>query len=303
MDIIKPEPLHLGDRYFYTLSSYDPVSIEVQVPRVTETDVDIALMQLATEREYSRETEAEGELDATTPLKVPETTDAWVAENFPELGTVDALRDALRHQLEQMNSQMAEESKATRCAEQLAKRLCQSVPEAELARARAMIEQSMAADLAAEGMTVSDFMVRSGLPRMSLDTMLDTQAKAMCEQDAAVDAFAQERKLKVEDGELARFLGVPLAQAQQVLDEARAAGQVEYLRQAAVRIKAMRIIVAEASCTYVQESLEDAEKRSAQYLEMLTHAPMRLDADVVEGGAPASDGPAPTAAEKGFKLV
>lgn len=39
----KPFPSHIGDLYLFSLSSYDPVQIEVVVPRVTEVDIDYAI--------------------------------------------------------------------------------------------------------------------------------------------------------------------------------------------------------------------------------------------------------------------
>ena len=39
MELVKPEPLVLGGKAYYTLSSYDAPDIEVFVPRVTEDEV------------------------------------------------------------------------------------------------------------------------------------------------------------------------------------------------------------------------------------------------------------------------
>ena len=36
----EPFPSHVGELYLFSLSSYDPVQIEVVVPRVTEADID-----------------------------------------------------------------------------------------------------------------------------------------------------------------------------------------------------------------------------------------------------------------------
>ena len=294
--IIKPEPLRLGDRFFYTLTSYDPVTIEIRVPRVIEDDVDLALEGLIAERCQGRDA-----ADVPTPATL---TDEWVAAEYPEIGTVDNLRLALRRQLEQMNAQASEESKGPRCAAELAKRLGQSVPEGEVARVRAQIQQSMAADLAREGMSVNDFMRSAGLPEMSLNAMLDEQAQAAAEQDAALDAFAQERKLKVEDAELPQFLGAPsLDEAQRVIEDARSRGQLEYLRQVATRMKAMRILVAECSCGYVQETLEEAEQRTAEVRKLMANRPATLGANVVAGGK-TDDTPTEDSGSKAdFKLV
>ena len=288
MDIIKPEPLRLGDRYYYTLTSYDPVSIEVRVPRVTQADVDIALGQIVAEHEAVHN-------GATNPSEVPELTDEWVERELPEVKTVAALRETVTKQLEQLNAQAAEESKAGLCADELAKRLCQSVPEIEVEHVHDALLQQMAADLAHEGMTLSDFMSRAGFSQASVDAMLFEQARGLAKQDAAIDAFAQERKLKIEDGELPQYMGMSFSDANKVISEAREHGQLETLRAGALRLKAIRIVVAECSCTYVQESLEEAENRAAQYRAMMEQAAAKLSNDESDQR---SEGE-----KRGFKLV
>ena len=49
IDIAKPQPIRLGDRYLYTLGSYDPVQVTITVERVTDSDVDFALESVAEE--------------------------------------------------------------------------------------------------------------------------------------------------------------------------------------------------------------------------------------------------------------
>lgn len=298
-DLIKPEPLRLGDRYFYTLTSYDPVSIEVRVPRVTEQDVEFALREVIAEHEVAHMSEEER---ANPHFTAPEDlTDEWVAQEFPGVGSVAALREQMHRQLEQMNAQAIEESKPGHCAEALAKRLVQQIPEDELARTRAALQQRMAADLAREGLTVSDFMRQAGMQQFSLDAMLDEQARVMAEQNAAIDAFAQERKVKVEEGELPQLLGMGLSEANDLIKQARESGQLEMLRQMAVRIKAMRIVVAECSCSYHVESPEEAAARVAEFQRMMDNAPAFLKRGATADGSAASQGTA--ADQRGFKLV
>ena len=42
MKLVKPEPLIIGDRAHYTLSSYGPVSVEIKVPYITDFDIDLS---------------------------------------------------------------------------------------------------------------------------------------------------------------------------------------------------------------------------------------------------------------------
>ena len=125
--------------------------------------------------------------------------------------------------------------------------------------------------------------------------------RTMAEQNAAIDAFAQERKLKVEDDELPQALGMGMSEANDLIDQAREAGQLEMLRQMAVRVKAMRIVVTECSCSYQMESAEEAAARVAEFQRMVDNAPAFLKRGAT---ADASDAPQPSAGEqRGFKLV
>ena len=41
MELVKPDPLIIGGKAHYTLTSYEPVSVEVEVHNVSEEDVDL----------------------------------------------------------------------------------------------------------------------------------------------------------------------------------------------------------------------------------------------------------------------
>ena len=63
----KPQPLMLGDKAHYTLTSYDPVTITVQVPFTTDEDVEFALDTVLQRM-------------GATPEKLSDS--AWLAEHF-----------------------------------------------------------------------------------------------------------------------------------------------------------------------------------------------------------------------------
>ena len=49
MTIQKPEPLVIGNKAFYTLTSYGPVDVEVHVVRTTDEEVELAIQTLVRE--------------------------------------------------------------------------------------------------------------------------------------------------------------------------------------------------------------------------------------------------------------
>lgn len=249
MKLIKPEPLVIGGRAHYTLSSYDPVTIEVTVPYITDADVDLSLAAMARE--------AGGTM---ADLK----NDAWVAENFEGVSNLAELRRYTYDEVRTMASEMAENEKAALCASKLAERLEQSVPQASLEKYGYMVRQSFMSQLAASSMTLEEFAAASGMTRSDVEHMLEAEAEMAAENEAALDAWADHRQLKVSDEELPRLLGLTPSDAEEFLQQANAAGQLANVRQAALRSKALEIVLAECTCTYIHETPAEAAIRNRE---------------------------------------
>lgn len=246
--IIKPEPLVMGGKAFYTLSSYDPVEIEVDVPQILDAEIELAVANMV-----------ENAGGSTADLA----DDAWVAEHFEGVKNADELRANLRANLQFLNMRVVEEQKMHLAVEKLAERLGQSVPEAQLESMRARLRFSFAQDAAQAGMSEEEYLARIGLTREAFEASLEKQARAAAEQEAALSAYASEKKLKVADEEVGASLGLSPERTEQIIDEAKEAGQFEYLRDAALISKAAGAVVAECSCTYKHETPAEAERRFA----------------------------------------
>lgn len=281
MPIEKPLPLMVGNKAYYSLTSYDPVEIEVDVPYTSEEDIQIGLEVTV------------ADLGGTmADLDNP----AWVSEHFEGLTTRQQVEAAMRQQVDSMNAQMAEEQKVGKCVEALSARLGQSIPPQHLEQARQAVQMRFTQQLQAEGITPDQFLARSGATVAQMDAMFDQQARTMCEGDAALSAYAHEKKLKVDEHEYGRLLGLSPDDMQTVMEQARAAGQMDELREAALRSKAAQIVVAECSCTYNHETPEQARRRIAQFRQM-----QQMYDDRFGNDEPKSD--ADEQGKTGFKLV
>ena len=279
MPIDKPLPLMVGNKAYYSLTSYDPVEISVEVPYVSDDDLDFGL-----------EVTVKDLGGTLASLDDP----AWVSEHFDGLTTREQVRDAMRRQMNAMNDQVTEQQKLGKCVEALSARLAQSIPPQHLEEARRAVQMRFTQELQAEGMTPQQFMQRTGTSTTQLEAMLDRQAQQMAEGDAALSAYAHEKKLKVDEHEFSRLLGLPPAEADKIIEQARAAGQTDELREAALRAKAAQIVVAECSCTYNHETPEQARVRMRQYRQM----------QQMFGDQPDDEPPAEPEQERtGFKLV
>lgn len=282
MPIEKPLPLMVGNKAYYSLTSYDPVEITVEVPYTSDEDIQYGLQMTVADMGGS-----------------PENLDdpAWLAEHFDGMTSKEQVYEAMRQQMVAMGAQIAEQQKVSKCIDALSTRLCQSIPPQHLEDARQMVRMSFTQQLQDEGMTPEQFVMRSGTTMAQLEAMFDRQARHMAEGDAALSAYAHEKKLKVDEHEFGRLLGIPAEQVDEVIQRTRAVGQYDEMREAALRSKAAQIVVAECSCNYVHETPEQARTRMAQYRQMEQMYSQRFD-DADEGdGAKTNEG------GTGFKLV
>ena len=108
MAIQKPAPLMVGNKAYYTLTSYDPVEVEVIVPFITDEEVELALGSLL-----------EDEGGTVENLSDPD----WIAKHFEGLRSTDELHRVLRARLREMNARFAEDQKRDKCMVALAERL------------------------------------------------------------------------------------------------------------------------------------------------------------------------------------
>lgn len=248
MNIQKPQPLMVDGKPHYTLTSYDPVEIEVYVPSATDDDVEMMLDTLLRSAGAGREVLSDAN---------------WLKQHF---GTddLDDIREAVRVQVVDGSYESVERQRQTLCAEALAERLGQSVPPAQLAEVRRSIEGSLRAQIQASGMRLDDFLAQMGTTQVGLDSTLDEQAHSVAEQDAALGAFAQARKLTVEEGDYPRLLHMPASQCQALVEQARAIGQEEQIRDSALHNHALEVVVAECVTHYHYETPEEARERAAQ---------------------------------------
>lgn len=227
MEMVKPEPLVIDGRPYYTLTSYEPVTVEVDVHDITEEDVEQAMAFAIAQ-------------NGGGPDRLND--DAWIRDKFEGMHGAAELKSTIRSEMEAANQEMMEGQVAVACASELAKRLVQRVTAEQVAAIRQDIEQSFEVTLAEQGATIDLVLAQTGGSRAELDAMFDKQATQTAEQEAAVSAWAQKMGVTVSDDELALMIGGPVP-----------AGQEEKLRAMAIQSRAMHMIMDECSCTYTHD--------------------------------------------------
>ena len=287
MAIQKPEPLVIGNKAFYTLTSYGPVDVEVHVVRTTDEEVELAIQTLVREAGATEKALADP---------------AWVASHFDGIENEQRLREQTRAYLSSLSEDSAEEQKANACLDALAERLCQSVPAAQVSQVKDALFQDIAQQIATTGQPVEAVLAQMGMRPDQLDSMLQSEAVKEAEHEAALDAYASEKKIKVDETELPHLLQLSPTDAQALIARAKAAGQMDQLLDAARRTKALEAVVSECNCAYVQESEAEAKKRLTEVAEVMRHQEKMLRAAASSAARGSEDGTG-GGSSSGLKLV
>ena len=249
LQIEKPAPLMVNGKAYYTLTSYEPVSIEVEVVRATDEDVEYAIETLLAQSGSTR-----------ADLRRP----AWYTQHTEGVSNEQELREAIRAELEQLNAEYAEQQKAALAVQALTSRLRQAVPTDVVERIAEGLFYSFAQQLSMEGISPDDFAARTGTTLDEVVATFDERARQIAEQEAALDAYARDKKITVSEEEFPVLLGIPEEQFAEVLKGVRAAGSYGEMRDAALHAKAAAQLVSESACTYRLESPEEAQARVRQ---------------------------------------
>ncbi len=244
IEIAKPEPIRLGNRYLYTLSSYEPVKVEVTVEQASDAEIELTLESLAVD----------------SGVDVAGLTDEWAREHTGA-PSLDELKASLARERDRAVANHAEEARHAATVDELAKRLAQRVPDDEVARYRAMLLRSNELEAGSLGLALDDLLLRLGTSRAEFDRTLDEQALAEAEREAALSAFASERALSVDESEIPYLVGSDPVRGAAYLEQMKRQGALEGLRFQCLLTKAARVVAAEAACVYVAESPEDAARR------------------------------------------
>lgn len=254
MTAAKPAPLMIGGNPVYSLSSYDPVEVEVVVPYTSDGEVELALSRMVGDEGGTEESLKDA---------------AWISKHFEGLRSVDELRRVVRARLREMNEQFAEGQKRDKCLLALSERLEQSVPNDYVAMVRGNIRTSFEQRAAANNMTMDQFIERGGVSAAEFDAMLDEQARQSAEIDAALEAYVREKKVKANERDYPRLLGIDPEIAKVMFKQARAAGTFDQIERAALRGKAADEVVSECRCTYHHESEAEAAERLKMLREIM----------------------------------
>lgn len=246
IDMNKPEPMEIGGHYHFTLSDYSAPEVTLVRPRVTDADVDF---------ELSRQMLGMGQ-------KPDQLSENWVKKHT-QFGSIEALKQDLSTHLEQAQAHAVEEQKDAQVVATMASRLEQKIPAAMVQAIRDLTLQQLAADAGHLGMSVEEFRQAMGVSDAALEQIAENGAEAK----AAMEAYAAEKKIEMDEKGLTEMVGEE--NAKHMVEEAKKQGTLDDLLRDAGATKARHELVSEAKVTYELETQEAADKRAAQYADIL----------------------------------
>ena len=212
------------------------------------------------EVEGAEEASVEVSVKGVKERTLPELTDELAKETFG-FDNVEAMRDAVKLEIEQDKNASLPQLKENRAVAKLAERL-------ELEEMDADYEQSVFSELgqnflqnlAARGMNLDQWLASSGLTSEQFIADLHRQANDVARESLALDALARELKLEVTDEDVtAEFEKAGVGDVEASRAQFTAEGRMPAVRDSIRRSKAVDWLVDNAKVTEVDEYAEKAE--------------------------------------------
>lgn len=238
----KPQPLMLDGKPYYTLSSYEPVSLKVTISYVSDEDVDKALAQ-----------KVAGQGGTAHDCF----NSQWIKAHFRGATSPAELRHGVRGELEQEAEAEAHDQAFNEAARLLAQRLLQEVPDDRIdEEAMALAERYYETRA---GFSLRDLVESSPYSWDDIMPILRANAREVAECDAALDAYAREKHLRVTFDDISNYLGISLKDCAEMLAQARERGTYGTIRDATLRDKAGNYLLTQSKCEYHRQTRREAE--------------------------------------------
>ncbi len=210
------------------------------------------------------ETAAEHTVEVTVKgikvRKMPELTEEFVKESFGFDG-IDAMRDAIKLELNQDKESKLPALKENRAVAALAERLQLDEMDADYEQSVFQeLGQNFLQNLSSRGMTLDTWLQASGLTSDQFIADLHRQANDVARESLALDALARELNIEVtEDDVTAEFENAGVKDVEASKAEFIADGRMPAVRESIRRSKAVDHLVENAKVTVVDETAKDAE--------------------------------------------
>lgn len=218
----------------FTLSESGSIRVVLPPrPVATDNDIDANLFEYVASAKKGSGIHCIADLD-----------DEWVQANFTDLSTTAELRASIKHDLEKNANVHYDNYKFQKCVDALVERLQGEIPENVVAAAvdasRAVYEQR----LKGFGMTKGQYLHEQRITEEQYEQQLRDDVLDQMKLNLVLDKLIEAQGTTVADDELTDYLTCDDPEA--FMAEIAEAGRVEDARRAAMRVKVMRGVVADA---------------------------------------------------------
>ena len=238
----KPEAIKIDGVYNYTLSSYSPLHVEVAIPYILDSDVEITAQNFLADINPNKE----------------EVTDEWLKEHLDDIDSMDKLYESVKEQLILLNEKFVKDQVRTKCITELTLLLEQQVPEKEIEATQQVLLAKQAETLQSQGITKQEYAKANNTTTEDIDNALYNYAATLLEQQAALDALIKHEGIVCFDFEVAMKLQITEEQVKALASNEVANSALDQIRQDIKRDKAANKVVHDASVSYVEETKEEA---------------------------------------------
>ena len=238
----------------YTLSAFEDMRVTVELPAITEEDVDAEILYIA--QNYLAHG---GEENAPAENETVSIDDAWVAENAPWFKDYENLRAVVRKNLEEVHEASLPNRMRQATAKELAKHLQGSIENDAYTQMAENLRQGFMQQLKAQGLDYASVIEEEG-GEENLRMAFLMQARDILTQGYALDAlFARERlTLTQADIDAACLNMNPGQPAQETYAQAKAMGRMHVLMETAERLRANDWLVEHATVEMLRPDAEGA---------------------------------------------
>ena len=225
-------------------------------------------MKIGETKKVSWTPEVEGAEEASAEITVksirgrvlPELTDEFIKESFG-FDNMDAMRDAIKIEIEQDKASRLPQLKENRCVAKLAERLELEEMDADYEQSVfSELGQNFLTNLAQRGMSLDQWLQGNRITSEQFIADLHKQADDVARESLALDALARELKIEVTEDEVdEEFKNAGVEDAEAAKAEFIADGRIPALRDSIRRAKACDWLVENAKVTEVDETAKPAE--------------------------------------------
>lgn len=181
---------------------------------------------------------------------IPALTDSWVEEKIEGCSIIPEFIAQVHTQLSQKKEAELAARKPELIADELRKRLEQSIPQHLIDEGYKNFKDNFEAMLKMQGSSREEFIQQQGFDYESMIAAEQQEARIGVERGIAMDAYAAYHKLEISDKEIPQLLGVDPQMSEAFVEALKKDGSLAEAKISALRNKALKDLLANSQISF-----------------------------------------------------